>query len=152
MIDAEYVAGPMTNRPKFNFDAFDAVALARRAEGRTVFNPHEHDQELYPGIDEAEATVDGDVHAITEQVGFSLAAAMEWDLARVAECERIVMLPEWEQSSGARAERFVAEMTGSTIVLAYRHHDGSWSFSDDPIQRRLAGPTVIEGLDAEVMG
>ncbi len=152
MIDAEYIAGPMTNRVRFNFDSFDAVATARRAEGRTVFNPHEHDQELYPGIDEAPATAAGDVVAIVEEVGFSLAAAMEWDLARVAECERIVLLPEWEASSGARAERFVAEMTGSTIVLAFQHHDGSWSFHDDPVQKRLAGPTVIEGLGAEVMG
>lgn len=148
MLDAEYIAGPMTNRADFNFPAFDAVAAARRAEGRTVFNPHERDAEQYPGIDDAEATKVGDVVALGAEVGFSLAAAMRWDLPRVAECERIVLLPEWETSSGARAERFVAEMTGSTVVLAYQHHDGSWSFSDDPIQRRLAGPTVIDGLVA----
>lgn len=144
MLEADYIAGPMTNRRNFNFDTFDAVAAARRAAGRTVFNPHEHDQESYPGIDDAEATKVGDVTKIAEEVGFDLAAAMRWDLARVAECDTLVLLPEWETSSGARAERFVGEMTGSRIVLAEWDADesgianGWWSFRDDDVQKRLA--------------
>lgn len=138
MLQADYVAGPMTNRPKFNFDTFDAVAAARRASGRLVFNPHEHDQETYPGIDEAEATRVGDVVAIASEVGFDFHAAMRWDLARVAECDTIVLLPEWETSSGAKAERFVAEMTGSRIVLAEWDAIGAWSFREDPVQKRIA--------------
>lgn len=147
MIDAEYVAGPMTNRVRFNFDTFDAVTHARRAQGRHVFNPHEHDQEMYPGIDDAVATLTGDVAAIAGEVGFSLAAAMRWDLPRVAECERIIMLPEWETSSGARAERFVAELTGSEVWLAIPVSHGAttdWAFELDAVQKRLAGPTLLE--------
>lgn len=138
MLEADYIAGPMTNRPKFNFDTFDAVAAARRAAGRTVFNPHEHDQETYPGIDDAPATQIGDVVAIAEEVGFDFHAAMRWDLVRVAECDTIVLLPEWETSSGAKAERFVAEMTGSRIVLAEWDAIGAWRFREDPEQKRVS--------------
>lgn len=147
MIEADYIAGPMTNRERFNFDTFDHVAHARRSLGRVVFNPHEHDQEMYPGIDDATATVTGDVVALGSEIGFTLEAAMRWDLARVIECDTIVMLPEWETSSGARAERFVAEMTGSVVLLAQPIIiDGAevdWYADPDPVQKRLASPALL---------
>lgn len=140
-----YIAGPMTNRPGFNFSAFDAVAAELRGQGVVTYNPHERDAEEYPGIDDAAATLTGDVVALAAEVGFSLAAAMVWDLARVIESDAIVLLPEWETSSGARAERFVGEMTGSTVWLAERDGAG-WAFTPDPVQKRLA--VVLSGVDA----
>lgn len=149
MIRTAYVAGPMTNRANFNFPAFDAVSAAGRALGIDVSNPHEHDQETYPGIDDAEATKIGDVVGIAAEVGFSFAAAMKWDLSEVARCDAIIMLPEWETSTGAKAERFVAELTGSIILLAHppvAPLDGDlWAIEPDPVQKRLAGPTIVEG-------
>lgn len=133
-----YVGGPMTNRPNFNFDTFDAVTAELRDAGWFVFNPHEHDQETYPGIDEADATKIGDVVGIAAEVGFDFAAAMTWDLARVVETDAIVLLPDWETSTGAKAERFVAEMTGSEILLACRDGAGDWYIAPDTVQKRLA--------------
>jgi hypothetical protein len=99
------------------------------------------------------------VVAIVDEVGFSLQDAMIWDLPRVAESEHLVLLPEWESSSGAKAERFVGEMTGSRIwlavpreVLAWRDQakqEGldaviEWDLVLDDVQKRLAGPQLIE--------
>lgn len=143
-----YIAGPMTNRAHFNFPAFDAVAEQMRGEGWEVSNPHEHDQELYPGIDDAASTLIGDVAGVAEEVGFSFTAAMQWDLKEVARCDAICLLPEWETSTGARAERFVAEMTGSIILLAEWDDDvdgeerGGWCISEDVNQKRMVGPAV----------
>lgn len=142
---AAYIAGPMTNRPHFNFPTFDAVAaMLRRWTDWTVHNPHEHDQEAYPGIDEAAATLVGDVVAIADEVGFSFTDAMRWDLVHVAESENLVLLPEWETSTGAKAERFVGELTGSTIWLAHQLTNGEWTIALDPQQKRLANPTLVE--------
>lgn len=148
--DSEYLAGPMTFRPYFNFPAFDSLAAQRRREGHTVFNPHERDQIKYPGIDQAQATIVGDVKALGEEIGFTMAGAMEWDLVRVIESNRIVLLPEWEASTGAKAERFVAEMVGTEVWLASRPRDlsgyGSWVVQPDPVQKRL----TIAFLDLQV--
>lgn len=145
MNNTVYIAGPMTNRPHFNFPAFDGVAKHLRLNGWDVSNPHEHDQEVYPGIDDAAATLVGDVVGIADEVGFSFAAAMQWDLKEVARCEAICLLPEWETSTGARAERFVAEMTGSVILLA-RYiddtHFSGWDVKEDVVQKRMCGPAV----------
>jgi len=148
-----YIAGPMTNRPGFNFPAFDAVAeRCRTVDGWSVWNPHEHDQEMYPGIDDAEATQVGDVQKIAEEVGFDLHLAMTWDLQAVSIAEHLVLLPEWETSSGAKAERFVGEMTGSKIWLASKCHPSAIDFDDvkgwyltlDPKQKRLAPAQLAE--------
>lgn len=141
-----YIAGPMTNRPHFNFPAFDAVALELRELGYDVSNPHDHDKDVYPGIDDAAATLIGDVIGIAAEVGFSFADAMQWDLREVARCDYICLLPEWETSTGARAERFVAEMTGSVILLATYADDrglsSGWHVYMDTNQKRMCGPAV----------
>lgn len=138
-----YIAGPMTNRAHFNFPAFDAVAARARELGIDVSNPHEHDQATYPGIDTAAATLIGDVVGLAAEVGFSFAAAMQWDLSEVARCEAIILLPEWETSTGAKAERFVAEITGSEVLLATWQND-EWCIAHDIVQKRMSGPTVME--------
>lgn len=151
--DTAYVGGPMTNLPNFNFDAFDSLsAFLRDVQGWVVHNPHEHDQEMYPGIDAAEATAIGDVVGIAAEVGFSFKDAMSWDLARVAESQHMVLLPGWESSTGAKAERFVAEMTGSQIWLANKSEhrplgDPAWYITLDPEQKRLMPPYLEKPVD-----
>lgn len=138
-----YIAGPMTNLPNFNFDAFDAVAQrCRHYDGWTVFNPHEHDQETYPGIDQAAATQIGDVQAIAVEVGFNFKDAMTWDLQAVAVSEHLVLLPGWENSTGAKAERFVGEMTGSVVWLAHEDPEFGWILVLDEEQKRLVAPQL----------
>lgn len=149
--DLAYVAGPMTNIENFNFHTFDAVTdRCRVVDGWGVLNPHEHDQEMYPGIDDAPATQLGDVLAIAHEVGFDFHKAMVWDLQSVAIAEHLVLLPGWENSTGAKAERFVGEMTGSKIWLASYcivHNEGGpstreWVLTLDSEQKRLSGPQL----------
>lgn len=142
--DTCYVAGPMTNRAGFNFGSFDSVAEVLRELGKIVHNPHEHDVDTYPGIDAADATITGDVAALGAEVGFDLAAALTWDYARIIESDAIVLLPEWETSSGARSERFVAEMTGKQVWLAVDEGIDGWSFRLDAVQCRMAPAAITE--------
>lgn len=149
MTPTAYVAGPMSGIPGFNFPLFDEVAAYLRDCDYTVFNPHENDLLHYPDIDLAVATATGDVAGLTAEIGFDLQKSMEWDLARVLDSNMIVMLPGWESSTGATAERFVAEMTGKDIFLADPDHPGGGIvIHPDPVQRRLAAPKVTS--DGEV--
>jgi hypothetical protein len=153
-----YIAGPMTNIPHFNFPAFDSVARAARAEGFVVSNPHEHDQELYPTIDEAEATKVGDVQALATEIGFSFAGAMTWDLSEVIRVSHLILLPDWEKSTGARFERAVAEACGKTILLACEpegypaDEPDPWVFVNDYVQDRIT--QFLRGFDplADALG
>lgn len=61
---------------------------------------------------------------------------MLYDLGEVLANDAIIMLPEWETSTGAKAERFVAEMCGKRVILAF-FRNGVWCFKDDPVQKRL---------------
>jgi hypothetical protein len=109
-----YVAGPMRGIPEFNFPAFHAAAAKLRAEGHEVFNPAERDNERH-GQDISKGNATGDE---------ALAAAAAWvqsargalgdDLAWicVATADAIALLPGWENSKGAKAERATAEALG----------------------------------------
>lgn len=111
-----YVAGPMRGYPEFNFPSFDSLALFMRRNGWTVFNPAEHDRDIYKDITEWAGYADGDISACPR---FSLAMAMRWDLARITESHAIVLLPGWEQSSGARTELVVAEACNLEVLYAF---------------------------------
>lgn len=105
-----YIAGPMTGIPEFNFPAFDAAAAKYRALGYAIISPAEHDRDN--GLDVTGMT--GDVAELAGK--FDLAEALLWDLARVAECDGIVLLEGWERSSGARAELALAAALGKMAL------------------------------------
>jgi len=88
-------AGPMSGLPEFNFPAFNAEAAALRAQGFAVLNPAEH------GI------VDG----------ADWADYLRHDIAGLASCERIHLLPGWSKSKGARLEHSIAVALGMVITL-----------------------------------
>jgi len=90
-----YIAGPMSGLPEFNFPAFNAEAAALRAQGFAVLNPAEH------GI------VDG----------ADWADYLRHDIAGLASCERIHLLPGWSKSKGARLEHSIAVALGMVITL-----------------------------------
>lgn len=126
-----YIAGPMRDKPNFGFDTFDSMAAwLRRNRKWHVHNPAEHDREQWPDIETWDGFADGDTGRCPK---FDLTIALAWDLARVAESQHFVLLPGWEQSSGARSERHVAELTGSTIWLARQLSPGStfWGMTLD---------------------
>lgn len=139
-----YVSGPMRGYPCFNFDAFDSLAAQLEADGYDVINPAQHDREVYPDIEKWEGFATGDVDACPE---FNLHEALAWDLTQVAACDELVLLPGWEESSGAKHERYVAEVCNKSIWLAEHRHAswGSyWSLYYDDEQRRVSDDRVAD--------
>jgi hypothetical protein len=116
-----YLAGPMRGLPQFNFPAFHKAARFLRALGYEVFNPAEKDCERhgkYFGMDNHL----GSEAAAASQHGFSLREALGDDLAWIcAEAEAIALLPDWNMSKGARAERATAEALGLKIIHLNAH-------------------------------
>lgn len=107
-----YLAGPMRGVPNFNCEAFHAGAKALREQGHEVFSPVEASEKRYgaqlyqnqPEGDEARAGVDGRV-------------VFGEDLAWIcAHAEAVALLPGWENSKGANAERATALALGLKII------------------------------------
>jgi hypothetical protein len=80
---------------------------------------------------------------------------MRWDLVRVAESDGIVLLPEWETSSGATHERYIAEVCNRDVWLGTPDGAGGWIVELDTEQVRIPkgaleplapAPAVIVGL------
>lgn len=109
-----YLAGPMTGIPFFNYPAFDAAAAKLRADGHTVFNPAEHDKAMF-GKDISNAT--GSAEQAAAEHGFDRRAALKADLSWICDnaCT-IALLPGWSRSSGACAEKALADALGLTII------------------------------------
>lgn len=102
-----YVSGPMRGYERFNFDLFLEAAKKLRELGLEVICPAEHD--LEGGFDP-----DMPDSAITEDM---IAEFLSWDLAMVAKCDAIALLPGWEDSDGANKEFSVAKWCGKEIYL-----------------------------------
>ena len=99
-----YLSGPMRGYPEFNFPAFEDACSVLRAHGWIIISPHEHDLEL--GINPTDPILPEwfDIHEV-----------LKWDLQQVMEADAIIMLPGWQDSSGAQVELHVAEETGKTV-------------------------------------
>lgn len=83
-----YLAGPMSGLPEFNYPAFHAETARLRALGYHVENPADTpDQETW-------------------------ADYMRHAFAKLVTCDRVALLPGWENSSGATKERLVAGWLG----------------------------------------
>lgn len=91
-----YIAGPMTGLPDLNFPAFNRAAELLRADGHTAINP---------------VDINPDPNAQWQ-------ACMFRDLEQLDTCDAVLMLPGWENSSGAQIERLWAKRTGKTIMQA----------------------------------
>ncbi len=110
-----YLSGPMRGYPNFNFPRFFEVAEALRRQGHMILNPAEHDCQVYPDIMEWPGFAAGNTD---ECPAFNLPDSLAWDFKTiVCDVEGIALLPGWERSSGAKAERFVAEATGRSVWL-----------------------------------
>lgn len=107
-----YVAGPMRGIPEFNFPAFYAAAAELRAQGHTVFNPAERDNDHH-GTDISKGNLSGSEEQAAAQHGFNLREALCSDLQFIClEADAIALLPGWENSKGAQAERATAVALG----------------------------------------
>lgn len=107
-----YIAGPMRGIAEFNFPAFKAAAAQLRAEGHLVFNPAERDEEIH-GADLVTGTT-GDLKEIPQ---FSLRDALGHDTAWICQhADAVYLLPGWQGSKGATAERALGLALGLQIV------------------------------------
>ena len=112
-----YVAGPMRGLPNFNFPAFHAATARLRALGHTVFNPAERDEEKH-GKDIASSPT-GDLGEAAQK-GFSLREALCADTAWICQhADAIALLPGWQNSRGALAERALAVALGLRVFHIY---------------------------------
>ena len=111
-----YLAGPMRGIPEFNFPSFHRAARLLRAMGHEVFNPAERDNEHH-GTDISKGNLHGDEALAAKEHGFSLREALGADLAWICStAEGIALLPGWNESRGARAERAAADALRLRII------------------------------------
>lgn len=112
-----YLAGPMRGYAEFNFPAFRAAAAALRAAGHFVFSPAEKDIERHGGVDISKGNSEGCEAKAAAEHGFNLREAVGVDLAWIcAEADGIALLPGWQASKGACAERAAAIALGLEII------------------------------------
>lgn len=96
---AIYLSGPMKGYPRSNYPLFNSVAARLRSAGHRVYNPAEF------GVDQPRA-----VFPIRE-------AFAAYSKFICEEADAIVLLPGWEASKGAAAERALADNCGIEIIL-----------------------------------
>lgn len=99
-----YVAGPMRGIPESNYPAFIEATASLRAEGHEVFSPVEWDIEQHGP---------NGCHTDTFDLRKALAADLQWICLNA---DAVAMLPGWENSKGAKAERAAAEALGLQII------------------------------------
>lgn len=78
-----YLAGPMTGLPELNYPAFHAAAVRLKELGHTVLNPADNKADSWLGY-------------------------MRKSLIQIAQCDAIVLLPNWHLSYGATIEQNLA--------------------------------------------
>jgi hypothetical protein len=106
-----YISGPISGH-RNAADLFLKAAAHMEALGHYVVNPflvppHTHDGPCPPSY--------------TKDSSHSAACYLRGDLKVLLECDAIFMLPNWEQSIGARLEHTVAVHCG--LDLVYGDHD-----------------------------
>lgn len=117
MAETVYIAGPMRGIPLFNFPAFDRAADVLRSHCHYPINPADLDRKI--GFDPKSLPVDYDWKNL-DAIGFRIRDAAKRDLmAIIDDATAILLLPGWERSKGARAERSVAEWIGLKIFTSH---------------------------------
>jgi hypothetical protein len=107
-----YLAGPMSNKPQFNFPMFYRVAHALRHQGYDIVSPAELDDEQDKGA--ALLSTTGDMKEASRSWGDFLARDVK--LLADGGITGIIFLPGWEESSGAKLEAFVGLLKKFTFM------------------------------------
>lgn len=100
-----YLAGPMRGIPESNYPAFRDGAANLRAAGHIVFSPVDWDVENHGA---------NGCHSEAFDLRKALAADMEWICL---EADAVALLPGWEASKGATAERATAIALGLKVDI-----------------------------------
>ena len=111
-----YLAGPMRGKPNFNFPAFDFAAARLREQGYKVFSPADKDREEIGA--EAFVNATGDEDELARKSAYTINDALAADTLYICrEANAVALLPGWENSTGAQAERALAVALGLTIII-----------------------------------
>lgn len=89
-----YIAGPITGKPDRNAPAFRNAAKELRERGFYPINPLE----------------------VCPEPGIRWEDAMRADIPELCSCSHIALLPGWEESRGASAEKDIADMLGMQVI------------------------------------
>lgn len=105
-----YLAGPMRGFPQFNYLEFRKASLSLRAQGHEVFDPTDTIAAVV-GL-----SIEGEVEeALTSQFRrMAMANNTQW-ICRNADA--IALMSGWAYSSGARAEKALAEALGLEVIF-----------------------------------
>lgn len=110
-----YILGPMRNKPKYNFPAFDAMAEKVWSAGHGVINPAQLDREEGFNVDELPDNHDWSTitNLSKDNPGMGLDHIVNRDLDALKKCNAYVALDGWEKSKGATAEKAVLDWKGA---------------------------------------
>lgn len=128
-----YLAGPMRGIPMFNFPAFLMAASILRSRGFEILSPA--DKDLEAGFDPSQPV---------EGQNFDIGAAFRWDFEAVCRSRGTILLPGWERSTGAKAERVVAQLCEREVYLLDANfvlteapeatYELTWTEKPEPVQ------------------
>jgi len=104
-----YIAGGMRGIPYGNFPAFEVAAETLRKAGYSVFSPAENDMKTQGN------PYDSEGNCVDET--FDVRKALADDCEYIClHADAICMLPGWENSKGAKAEKALAEALGLEVM------------------------------------
>lgn len=107
-----YIAGPMRGLPYFNFPAFDAASADLRSQGFRVISPAEMDNNE-GNFDPRKLPADYDWRK--PPADFSMKDAVRRDVEAILQADAVCLLPGWQNSTGATAERAIAKWLGLEV-------------------------------------
>lgn len=100
-----YIAGPMAGIPMHNFPAFDAAAGRVVAAGHVAVNPADLDRSVgFAGGEQVDNRF--------------LRDALARDIAALADCDGIALLPGWRRSLGTLVELAMAVRCDMRVLCA----------------------------------
>ena len=116
-----YLAGPMRGYENLNFSAFDEAAKFAREQGLNIISPAEMDREVGINPDTAEQLQKDDPNFVQAIVQRDCEAIIKLNKSRG---DGLILLPHWQESTGARAEVALAlwlglKFTDETHLLEY---------------------------------
>lgn len=154
-----YIAGPMRGKQYFNFPAFDAAKAELESKGFQVVSPAELDRQV--GFD-PELLGSGYDWNDLNKCDFSLTEAIDRDIAALKTCDAIYMLRGWEQSTGARAEKALAQWMRLEVIyqepedileealrITKGDRNASYGPPDQDFQRTAAMWSAMKGVPFE---
>lgn len=118
-----YISGPMRGKPRYNFDWFEDAAGFVRQLGYNVVSPHDVDLAcgFNPDIE----------HEFIEEDTIEFMERDSYVITHFAKA--IFMLPGWEKSLGATAERAMAIWKGIDVRYIYFGEQGITTYFHSPI-------------------